>query len=69
VIVRYAPDHNVHNEWVYNSARIDESEIVWARDMGNAANRELLDYFHDRKVWLLEPDAVPLKLEALDERH
>lgn len=57
VLVRYAPDHNVLEEWVYNRADIDGSEIVWARDMGDAANRELLDYYRARKVWLLEADA------------
>jgi hypothetical protein len=60
-MVRYAPDHNVLEEWVYNHADIDGSAIVWARDMGDAANRELLDYYHarkqGRKVWLLEADA------------
>lgn len=57
VLVRYAPNHDVHEEWVYNHANIDGSAIVWARDMGDAANRELLDYYHGRKVWLLEADA------------
>ena len=57
VLVRYAPDHNVLEEWVYNRADIDGSEIVWARDMGDAANRELLDYYRARKVWVLEADA------------
>jgi hypothetical protein len=58
-MVRYAPDHNVQEEWVYNRADIDGSAIVWARDMGDAANRELLDYYHaSRKIWLLEADAL-----------
>jgi hypothetical protein len=54
VIVRYARDHNVHEEWVYNRADIDASPIVWARDMGEERNVKLIDYFHDRRVWLLE---------------
>ena len=57
VMVRYAPNHNVLEEWVYNRADIDGSPIVWARDMGDAANRELLDYYRSRKVWVLEADA------------
>jgi hypothetical protein len=58
VIVRYAPTHNIHAEWVYNLADIDGSRIIWARDMGDAQNRELLDYYRssNRRVWLLEPD-------------
>ena len=55
-MVRYAPNHNVLEEWVYNHADIDGSAIVWARDMGEAANRELLDYYRGRRVWLVEAD-------------
>jgi hypothetical protein len=58
VIVRYAPSHNVLEEWVYNHADIDASEIIWARDMGAAANRELLDYYRSRKAWVLDADAT-----------
>jgi hypothetical protein len=62
VIVRYSPEHDVHTEWVYNSADIDASTIVWARDMGDARNAGLIHYYSDRKVWLLEPDFVPPRL-------
>jgi hypothetical protein len=62
VIVRYSPDHNIHTEWVQNRADIDAAPIVWARDMGKDGNRELLEYYPDRKAWLLEPDAAPLRL-------
>ena len=64
VIVRYGEYHNFHEEWVYNRANIDASEIVWAQDMGEARNRELLNYFRGRKVWLLQPDTDPLTLTA-----
>jgi hypothetical protein len=59
VIVRYVENHNPHQEWVYNAADIDRSPIVWAQDMGEAANRRLLDYFKHRSAWLLEPDSDP----------
>ena len=56
LIVRYAPDHVVHDEWVYNEADIDGAPVVWARDRGGPENLELLDYFRDRQIWLIEPD-------------
>ena len=59
IVVRYTPAHSPHEEWVYNDADIDGSPVVWARDMGEEKNRELLDYFKDRQVWLLEPDIDP----------
>jgi hypothetical protein len=30
--------------------------------MGEAKNKELLDYYPDRRVWLLQPDSPPLSL-------
>ena len=64
VIVRYSDSHDVHDDWVYNSADIDRSAVVWAREMEHTENRELLQYFSDRHVWLLEPDASPPRLSA-----
>jgi hypothetical protein len=43
-------------EWVYNEADIDASHIVWARDMGDELNQQLIDYYKDRKIWLLHAD-------------
>ncbi len=62
VIVRYRPDHEVLAEWVYNRAGIDGSKVVWARDMGVTQNEELIRYYKDRRVWLLEPDEKPVRL-------
>jgi len=63
-IVRYGPGHNlVNDEWVYNDADIDSWSVVWARDMGTQ-NEELIAYFKDRHVWLIEPDETPVRLSA-----
>jgi len=62
-IVRYGPRHDVlYHEWVYNEADIDHAKVVWARDMGPAQNKELIDYFRDRHVWLVEADDTPPKV-------
>jgi len=59
VFVRYSPRHIFQDEWVYNRAAIDEARIVWARDLGDAENRQLLRYYADRTALVLEPDAQP----------
>jgi hypothetical protein len=63
VLVRYGPHHDRNREWVYNEANIDNAKVVWARDMGEGNNRELLEYFSGRKVWVVEADA-PAPLAA-----
>ena len=63
-IVRY--DNTIHqpiDEWVYNGADIDESKVVWARDLGEAENRKLAEYYKDRTVWMVQPDKVPAPAE------
>ncbi len=59
VVVRYAKQHNPSHEWVYNGADIDGSPIVWAREMDPERNRRLLDYYENRRIWLLQADAEP----------
>jgi hypothetical protein len=64
VLVRYGADHQLGIDWVYNEANIDAAKVIWARDMGPAENKELIDYFPDRHVWLLEADNTPLALAS-----
>jgi hypothetical protein len=70
-IVNYAPSHNVFDEWVYNAPDLDTSKVIWARDMGAAANQRLIDHYTGRTVWLVEPDASPVRVlrysAALDD--
>lgn len=53
VLVQYVPGYNIDDEWIYNHADIDRSDIVWAHDMGPERNQELIDYYSGRKFWRL----------------
>ena len=58
-IVHYRPEHDFFEEWVYNDASIDAAKVVWAHESDPADAQELTEYFHDRKVWLIDADAAP----------
>ena len=64
------PDHvDKSNECVYNSADIDASQIMWAHDMGQAKNCELIRYYRGkRKVSLDHPDSRRTYFLRLGER-
>lgn len=56
-IVRYAPDHDPIDEWVFNAADIDSSKVIWARAMDTESDLELIRYYSQRKAWLIQPDS------------
>ncbi len=68
-IVRYSAGHDIFDEWVYNAPDIDESKVVWAREMDPASNRELLWYFKNRRSWLIEPDFNPPRVTPYPDTH
>jgi hypothetical protein len=63
ILVRYAENHNIHDEWVYNGADIDGSKVIWARELDKEQNDKLFAYFKDRRVWLVEPDLDNTKIK------
>jgi hypothetical protein len=61
VFVRFGPRHLLR-EWEHNDADIDRSRVVWALDLGEEEDAKLIQYYPDRKAWIVEPDATPPKL-------
>lgn len=66
VIVRYSSAHIPLDEWVYNAPDIDSSKVIWAREMSDAENLELIRHYSSRRVWLVEPDACPQLVEPYE---
>lgn len=62
VVVQYAPDHSVLDEWVFNGADVNSAKIVWARNMGPKENEKLFRYFSYRRIWVLQADVLPRQL-------
>ena len=58
VVARKGIDQNTF-DWVYNAADIDASKIVWVRDLGPTKNQELINYFSNRRFWILDPNGTP----------
>jgi hypothetical protein len=57
ILVRYRPNHNQFQEWVYNGYDLENGKVLWAREMADPAqNRELIEHYPDRKVWLIDAD-------------
>src|SRR5271163_1067746 len=69
IIVRYEPDHNIHDEWVFNGAEIDSAKVLWARELDPQQNAALLAYFKDRIIWLINPDEDNLELVPYQEKN
>jgi 4-amino-4-deoxy-L-arabinose transferase-like glycosyltransferase len=65
VFVRYGPQHQFH-EWIHNAADIDRAPVVMALDLG-WDNARLRQYYPGRSVWLLEPDAKPVRLKPYND--
>jgi hypothetical protein len=62
VLVKYGPQHDPWEELVYNRADIDGARIVWARSLDAEKDSQLIRYYSNRTIWLLEEDGeVKLK--------
>lgn len=74
VLVRTKTDPDNVFQWIYNDAGIDDSKIVWARDLGSEKNAALLRYFRERTVWVVDPnlnypELVPWRDNQTAARH
>jgi hypothetical protein len=62
IVVFYSEDFSLHDEIVYNRADLENAEVIWAHNLGEDNNRQLLEYFKDRRAWKLEISTDGLRL-------
>ena len=63
VFVRYRPDHNLQEEWVFNGPDIFSQRVIWARSMSPVEDRKLAGFASDRVAWIVDADAPQPVLE------
>ena len=63
VFVKAKTDENNLFQWVYNLAEIDQQRIIWARDLGDQRNAQLVQYYaaHHlaKNIWMVNPNVEP----------
>ena len=59
VFVRYSATHILQNEWVFNGPDIPSQTVILARAMTPSRDKELVDFYRDRQVWVVDADAQP----------
>lgn len=65
VIVRYAPGRQSLFEWVWNRADIPNAKVIFARELDNDSNQQLILDYPGRKIWLLSIDGLRYSLDPI----
>lgn len=64
VIVHSPTSYGGAQDWIYNEPDIDHAKVIWARDMGEDKNQELVGYFHNRNIWYIDQNDGLMRLQA-----
>ncbi|MEP6667604.1 MAG: hypothetical protein ABJF10_00540 [Chthoniobacter sp.] len=56
VFMRYSAGHNPNREWVFNGADLQQTKVLWSREMTAETDQQVIDYYTGRTVWVVEPD-------------
>jgi hypothetical protein len=52
LLVTYPPGWS--GDWTFNSADVDAAKVVWATDLGQERDAEILRYYGDRTAWSID---------------
>lgn len=62
VFVSYERQYTIHREWVYNSADLIGTPVLFAHDRGGPLNELLLAEFPERHAWILRVSNTKVQL-------
>jgi hypothetical protein len=68
VFVRYPVEYNFNEQWVHNEPDVENSSVIWAREMDPASDADVIQHYGGRRVWLLRLDVRPLYLQPYAPR-
>lgn len=66
-LVSYSNDYSIHDEIVYNRADLGNSSMIWAFDLGMEKNRNLLNFYTDRKILKVEISNSQLLIKPVNK--
>jgi hypothetical protein len=65
LIVSYDAGYSLDDEIVFNRADLENTQIIWAHDLGDEKNKELMNYYKNRKTLMLKISASQLEIKTL----
>jgi hypothetical protein len=63
VFVRSDRGRRAPAAWYYNGPAPEQSSVIWAQEIDPLTDRQFLDAYTGRQVWVLHGDAIPPRLE------
>jgi len=65
LVVKYSEKYSFDDEIVYNLSDLDNLPVVWAHYLEADKNKALLDYYRDRKVYLIKISVNSLSIQPM----
>jgi len=68
VFVRSSEGRRSPAAWYYNGPRPEESPVLWAQEVDPVSDREFLNYYRGRRIWVVDADAAAPRLAPYGPR-
>ena len=65
VLVRYGSNHDIGDEWVWNTGKPESQHVIWAHSLSDDADSALLQACPDRTAWVLDVGKANCRLRRV----